>query len=79
MDKKIELYTWTSCPFCKNAKKLLDNKGYEYKEYVIDNDEEKRQELINDTDQDTVPYVFIDGKLIGGYTDLKQLDSEGKL
>lgn len=79
MNKKIELYTWSYCPFCKNAKKLLDSKGYKYDEYILDNNEEKRLELKAKTGQGTVPYVFIDGELIGGFDDLKKLDDKGKL
>lgn len=79
MAKKIELYTWSYCPFCTNAKNLLNSKGYEYEEHLIDNDDAKRQELIKSTGQDTVPYIFIDGKLIGGYDDLKKMDDQGHL
>ena len=79
MEKKIELYTWSYCPFCQNAKRLLDSKGYKYEEHVIDNDDEKRQELIGKTGQNTVPYVFIDDELIGGFDDLKAMDDAGNL
>lgn len=79
MDKKFELYTWSYCPFCQRAKSLLDSKGYKYDEYVIDNDNDKRQELIDKTGQRSVPYVFIDDKLIGGFDDLKKMDDEGNL
>ena len=53
MDKKIEMYTWSYCPFCKNAKKLLDEKGYEYKETVLDTDDDRRAELVKETGQKT--------------------------
>jgi glutaredoxin 3 len=76
---KIELYTWSYCPYCINAKKLLDDKNIPYTEYPIDDKPEKKQELFVKTGQDSVPYVFIDGELIGGYTELKQLDDAGKL
>lgn len=79
MDKKIELYTWSYCPFCQNAKRLLESKGYKYDEIKLDNDEKKREELIAQTGQSTVPFVFIDGELIGGYDDLKALDDKGQL
>lgn len=79
MDKKIELFTWSYCPFCVKAKELLDSKGYEYDEVVLDTNDVRRQELIERTGQESVPYVFIDYVLIGGYDDLKKLDDEGKL
>lgn len=77
--KKAELYTWKLCPYCMNAKKLLDEKGIQYEDYNIDNDEAKRKDLIEKTGQNTVPYVFLDGKFIGGYDQLVELDNQGKL
>ncbi len=79
MEKNIELYTWGYCPFCKRAIQLLDRRGLKYVEHNIEEDEDKRQELIKETGQSTVPYVFIDGELIGGFDDLKKLDDQGKL
>lgn len=77
--KKAELYTWKFCPFCMDAKKLLDKKGISYKEHNIENDGAKKKELLKNTGQDTVPYVFLDGEFIGGYDQLIELDKEGKL
>lgn len=77
--RKAELYTWKFCPFCINAKELLDEKGIKYEEYNIQKDNDKKKELLEKTGQDTVPYVFLDGEFIGGYDDLKALDVEGKL
>lgn len=77
--KRVELYTWIFCPFCVNARQLLDQKGIEYVEYNIQKDNAKKKELLDQTGQDTVPYVFIDGVFIGGYDDLKALDVAGKL
>lgn len=77
--KKVELYVWNTCPFCMSAKRLLDQKGIEYEVHNIQNDKEKKKELFEQTGQNTVPYVFIDEKFIGGFDDLKQLDTEGKL
>lgn len=79
MNKKIEIYTWSYCPFCVNAKKLLDNKGYKYEEHILDNDDKRRKELIKETGQDTVPIIFIDNKFIGGFDDLNEMNNQGKL
>lgn len=79
MDKYIELYTWSYCPFCQKAKMLLDSKGYKYDEVVLDDKDARRQELLERTGQNTVPYIFIDYVLIGGYDDLKKMDDEGRL
>ena len=36
--KSVEIYTWQYCPFCVQAKALLDSKGVEYTEFVLDVD-----------------------------------------
>ncbi|MTI81375.1 MAG: glutaredoxin 3 [Firmicutes bacterium] len=76
---KVELYTWANCPFCIQAKDLLDQKKIPYTEFNIDNNEKKRDELYKKTKQKTVPFVFINDELIGGYTELKNMDATGKL
>ena len=43
--KSVEIYTWQYCPFCVQAKALLDSKGVEYTEYKIDGDEEARAKM----------------------------------
>ncbi|MEL6779021.1 MAG: glutaredoxin domain-containing protein, partial [Cyanobacteria bacterium J06597_16] len=30
MQPKVEIYTWSRCPFCIRAKSLLDQKSVEY-------------------------------------------------
>lgn len=30
----VEIYTWSTCPFCRRAKQLLDSKGVSYTEVV---------------------------------------------
>lgn len=77
--EKVELYTWRYCPFCKDAIKLLDKKGITYEEYNIENDHAKKKELFEITGQNTVPYVFINNKFIGGYDQLLELEKENKL
>ena len=36
--KPVTIYTWTMCPFCVKAKRLLDQKGVTYEEIIIDGD-----------------------------------------
>ena len=77
--KKAKLYTWEYCPFCKRAKSLLESKNISYKEYNIEGNIEKKNELFKETGQNTVPYIFIDDEFIGGYDQLVELDNKGKL
>lgn len=80
MNPNVEIYTWSSCPFCLRAKALLKEKGVEYKEYVLDGDEEGRDKMARRANgRRTVPQIFIDDRHIGGCDDLYALDSQGEL
>ena len=77
---KIEIYTWSHCPYCKRAKALLASKGVEFTEYGIDGDEEARDKMAARANgRRSVPQIFIDDKHIGGCDDIHALDAEGGL
>lgn len=61
------------------AKDILDKKGAQYEEIILDNKPEEIQELIAKTGMKTVPQIFINGELIGGCSDLMELDKQKKL
>lgn len=77
---KIELYTTTYCPFCTRAKNLLKSKGVAFEEIDVTDDDELREKMIEMSGgRRTVPEIFINGKIIGGFDELKALDAAGKL
>ncbi|MDR0484051.1 MAG: glutaredoxin 3 [Alphaproteobacteria bacterium] len=79
---KIEIYSKTVCPYCVKAKNLLKLKGVSDKiiEYNIETDPAKREEMLKRVvGAKTVPQIFINDVLVGGYDDLAALDSAGKL
>ncbi len=67
------------CGYCVLAKRFLDHKGLTYKEVDVTGDQERRAWLAEVTGMRTVPQIFIDGKPVGGYTDLVKLDKSGQL
>lgn len=75
----IEMYTSQPCSYCVNAKALLKQKGLNYKEIDISTDANKANEMIERSGNQTVPQIFIDGKSIGGFTELAKMNSTGKL
>lgn len=80
MAAMVEIYTWSSCPFCIQAKALLDQKGVEYSEYCIDGNEEARAKMAQRSNgKRSLPQIFIDDRHIGGCDDLYALDRQGKL
>jgi glutaredoxin 3 len=76
---QIVIYTTATCPYCLNAKKILDQKGLKYTEISVDKSEEKRNEMIKLSGKHSVPQIFINGKSIGGFDELAALNSSGKL
>lgn len=76
----VEIYTWTTCPFCIRAKALLKQKNVQYQEYVIDGDESARSVMSQRANgRRSVPQIFIENQHIGGCDDLYSLDRSGKL
>lgn len=80
MAAHVEIYLWTTCPFCIRAKRLLDSKGVQYTEYVLDGDEPGRAAMAARAGgRQSVPQIFIDDRHIGGCDDLYALDRRGGL
>ena len=76
---RIRMYSTTWCGYCVRAKALLDRRGLEYEEIVMDDDPAFRQKLLEMTGRWTVPQIFIDDEPIGGYTELWCLERDGRL
>lgn len=80
MPPKVEIYLWTTCPFCVRAKALLDRKGVAYTEYNLDGDEPGRRKMAERANgRRSVPQIFINNQHIGGCDDIYALDRAGKL
>ncbi|MDX6412367.1 MAG: glutaredoxin 3 [Gaiellaceae bacterium] len=58
---------------------MLENRGIEYEEISLDDEPAFRQKLFDLTGGWTVPQILIDGRPIGGYTELWRLDRDGRL
>ena len=77
---KVELYTTTFCPFCTRAKSLLKSKGVKFTEIDVTEDAELRNKMVElSGGRRTVPEIFINDKIVGGYDELKALDDAGQL
>jgi glutaredoxin 3 len=77
---KIQVYTTEYCPFCVRAKALLKRKGAAFDEIDVTNDPVAREEMVGLAGgRRTVPEIFINGQIIGGYEDLRALDIAGEL
>jgi glutaredoxin 3 len=76
---RIEIYTTPSCPFCVQAKRLLQARGIPYDEINVGEDAALRADLVRRTGRRTVPQIFIDGESIGGFEELAALDASTRL
>lgn len=67
---KFLIFTKYRCSFCDRAKTLIQQKGYEYESINIEEDNNIELLLKKNKHARTMPQIFINDKLIGGYTDL---------
>lgn len=79
MQKKVVIYTTQGCPYCADAKELLNKKGVKYEEIQVDKDPNKLAEMIKLSQKRSVPQIFIDQESIGGFDNLSKLATSGKL
>lgn len=66
----IEIYTKLDCGYCVAAKDLLKINNIGYTEHVINKDISRDDFLEKYPQAKTVPFILIDGEVIGGYDSL---------
>ncbi len=79
MSESVVLYTTRYCPYCIRAKQLLSSKGVSFQDIPVDNDPEKRSEMMQKSGRHTVPQIWIGGTHVGGCDELYELERKGKL
>lgn len=78
--KEVTVYTTRTCPYCRQAERLLTSKGVPFKNVDVTEDDELRMKLVEMSGgRRTVPQIFIGETAIGGYTDLVALDQKKEL
>lgn len=76
----IEIYTRPFCGYCVMAKRALNQKGVTFTEYNINQEPDRRSEMLSRSNGgQTVPQIFIDGDHIGGCMELLSLENQGRL
>ncbi|WP_213996199.1 glutaredoxin 3 [Arsukibacterium sp.] len=77
---EVIIYTKAYCPYCVRAKSLLDQKQVAYQEVKIDEQPERRAEMIEKANgRSTVPQIFIGTIHIGGCDEMLALNAANKL
>ncbi|MFP3873438.1 MAG: glutaredoxin domain-containing protein [Thiohalophilus sp.] len=77
---RVTIYSTGTCPICDNTKKLLNKWQIPFDEVRVDLDRDKLKEMLHLTDHArNVPQIAVDGKWIGGFTELTEMHMEGEL
>jgi glutaredoxin 3 len=71
----MQAVVWSkdACPFCVQAKNLLKSKNIEFEERNITDGTWTREQLLEAVPTArTLPQIFLDDKLVGGFTELRK-------
>ena len=69
---KAIIWSKNACPFCVQAKALLESQGIEFEERNVQKDWTKEQLLEAVPTARTLPQIFLDDNYIGGFTELRR-------
>ena len=71
------VWSKTPCPYCDQAKALLKSRGIDYEERNITEGTWTKEQLMEAVpNARTVPQIFINQQLIGGFTELRKYIEE---
>jgi len=67
MAGEVKIYTTPTCPYCKMAKKFLDDNGIKYQQFDITKDEAAAEEMKTKCNSWSVPTICIDNEVVIGF------------
>jgi glutaredoxin len=73
---KAIVWSKDQCPYCVQAKSLLESRGIEYEERNVSKDWTKEQLLEAVPTARTLPQIIINNNLVGGFTELRRYVEE---
>ena len=76
---KVVMYATSWCPYCAQARDLLEQKGVAWEEIDVDAEPVRRAEMMSRSGRSTVPQIFVGETHVGGCDDLIELDTRGGL
>jgi len=75
----VRMYSTRFCGYCRMAERLLAQKGITAEKILVDQDHERRAEMVQLTGRTSVPQIFVGDTHVGGFMELAQLDRDGRL
>lgn len=79
-ERRLCIYSTAKCPRCEKTKTLLRKWRIEYREVLVDENRAGLMEMARIAPGvRSVPQIVIDGRWIGGLSELTELHMEGRL
>lgn len=75
----VVIFVIYGCPYCRAAKKLLQQLNVPHKAINIGNNANLMTDLAEKTGMTTVPKVFVQGRFVGGFQELDEIARSGEL
>jgi len=63
----IKIYSTSNCPYCVTLKEFLKEKGFEFEDVDVSQNEQLLQEMIDKSHQYGVPVIDVDGQIVVGF------------
>ncbi|MFT4034685.1 MAG: glutaredoxin [Patulibacter sp.] len=76
---EVVVYSKVPCPYCVQVERLLQARDIAFEKIDLTGDVAGIADLSARTGMLTLPQVFVNGELIGGYTETAAADKSGKL
>ena len=76
---RIVIYGNETCAHCAAARMLLTKKRLSFDDIKISDDDKLSEEMLRLSGSRSVPQIFINDQLIGGFDELNALDKGGDL
>lgn len=76
---EVVVYSKVPCPYCVQVERLLQAREIPYEKIDLTGDAAGISDLSAKTGMFTLPQVFVNGKLVGGYTETAAADKSGEL
>ncbi len=64
---EVKIYSTSMCPYCTTLKEFLKERGVEFEEIDVSQDEKAMKEMVEKTGQMGVPVIEIDGEIVIGF------------
>ena len=77
--KKVIIYSTRICPFCVRAKNFFSKKDIPFEDIMVDQDPEQLKTMMEKSQRQSGPQIFIGDYHVGGFDDLIEHDMDGKL